>query len=55
MQEAYAHDPRVQPLIGESEKHRLCLCMNMATKECKAEHAYESVRQLKAAGIDIIW
>lgn len=55
MQEAYAHDSRVQPLLGDAEKHRMCLCMSMATDECKVEYAYESVRQLKAAGIDIIW
>jgi len=55
MQERYAHDTRVQHLLGEPEKHRMCLCMGMATQECKAEYAYESVRQLKAAGIDIIW
>jgi hypothetical protein len=55
MQEAYAHDVRVQHLLGDAEKHKMCLCMSMATEECRAEYAYESVRRLKAAGIDIIW
>lgn len=54
-QEGYAHDPRVQQLLGEAEKHRLCMCMGMANETSKAAYAYDSVRQLKAAGIDIVW
>lgn len=55
MQEAYAHDARVQFVLGAEEKHRMCLCMSMATEDCRVEYAYESVRQLKAAGVDIVW
>lgn len=33
----------------------MCLCMSMATEECKVEYAYETVRQLKAAGVDVVW
>lgn len=54
-QEAFAHDERVQGLLGEAEKQRLCMCMAMGNDESKLENAYESVRQLKAAGIDIVW
>ncbi|KAL1297012.1 hypothetical protein AAFC00_004606 [Neodothiora populina] len=54
LQEQYAHDPRVQSLLGESEKARLCQCMSMAAEGCTVENAYESVRQLKAAGVDIV-
>jgi hypothetical protein len=54
--EKFAHDERVQGLIGEAELGRLCQCMNFNQKETsKVENAYESVRQLKANGIDIIW
>lgn len=53
-QEAYAHDPRVQQLLPQAAQERLCRCMGLGNESADAEHAYESVRQLKAAGIDII-
>jgi hypothetical protein len=53
--EKFAHDERVQGLIGEQELGRLCQCMNFKKETSKVEYAYESVRQLKANGIDIIW
>ncbi|KAK7755134.1 hypothetical protein SLS62_002949 [Diatrype stigma] len=53
-QEAYAHDPRVQKLLPQAAQERLCRCMGLGNESANAEHAYESVRQLKAAGIDII-
>ncbi|GAB7351944.1 hypothetical protein MBLNU459_g2480t1 [Dothideomycetes sp. NU459] len=53
-QETFAHDKRVQGLLGEAERKRLCMCMGMGNDESKVENAYESVRQLKAAGIDIV-
>lgn len=55
MQERFAHDPRVQHLLTDEARHRVCACMAMCTYEgASVEHAYESVRQLKAAGIDIL-
>ena len=55
VQERFAHDARVQGLIGEKEKGNLCKCMAMAAKTGKAEYAYESVKVLRKAGIDIVW
>jgi imidazolonepropionase-like amidohydrolase len=53
--EKFAHDERVQHLIGEKEREHLCMCMAFGKDTAKLEYAYESVRQLKANGIDIIW
>lgn len=56
MQEKFAHDPRVKDLLGEAEKERMCHCMGFAAKiGAKVEVAYESVRQLKKAGVEIVW
>ncbi|KAF2475371.1 uncharacterized protein BDR25DRAFT_254300 [Lindgomyces ingoldianus] len=54
IQERFAHDTRVEGLIGEKEKGQLCKCMAFAVKTGKAEYAYESVRMLRKAGIDIV-
>ncbi|KAK1070622.1 hypothetical protein LTR74_004049 [Friedmanniomyces endolithicus] len=54
MQEKYAHDPRVQHLIGEEERGRMCACMSFAKETGKAEYAYEAVRQLKKAGVPVL-
>lgn len=54
MQEAFAHDPRVKHLLGETERHRMCQCMGFA-QQYQIENAYESVRQLKKAGVTILW
>jgi imidazolonepropionase-like amidohydrolase len=55
LQERFAHDPRVQGLISEEAVGKLCDCMGFAAKSgAKAEYAYESVRMLKKAGIDIV-
>ena len=52
----FAHDPRVtNELLGGEERERMCKCMDFKKEGSKVEYAYESVRQLKAAGIDIIW
>jgi imidazolonepropionase-like amidohydrolase len=32
MQEKFAHDPRVQHLIGEGERGRMCMCMQFAQR-----------------------
>lgn len=53
-QEAFAHDSRIAHLLGEQERHRMCQCMGFAQHH-QIENAYESVRQLKKAGITILW
>ena len=55
LQGSFAHDPRVADLIGETQRENMCRCMEFAVKTSKMENAYESVRQLRAAGIDILW
>ena len=56
LQEKFAHDPRVEHLIAEPERTQMCKCMGFAKdRGMKFENAIESVRQLKAAGIDILW
>jgi imidazolonepropionase-like amidohydrolase len=55
LQNRFAHDPRVKGLIGESEISNLCNCMGFAAQHGKIEYAYESVRMLKDAGVDILW
>ncbi|KAI0179668.1 hypothetical protein GGR52DRAFT_208665 [Hypoxylon sp. FL1284] len=53
-QEVYAHDPRVQKLVSVENRQRLCACMGLANDTAKVEYAYQSVRDLKAAGVDVI-
>ena len=54
-QEKLAHDPRIQHLLPEEARHRVCACMSMCKVEgATVEYAYETVRQLKAAGVDIL-
>jgi len=53
--ERFAHDSRVEGKIDEVGLERLCKCMNFRKESSKVEYAYESVRWLKEAGIDIIW
>ncbi|TLD29804.1 hypothetical protein E2P81_ATG06098 [Venturia nashicola] len=52
--EKYAHDPRAEGKLGEMERKRMCQCMDFKKEGSKVEHAYEAVRQLKGAGIDIV-
>ncbi|PSN59948.1 hypothetical protein BS50DRAFT_564525 [Corynespora cassiicola Philippines] len=54
LQERFAHDERVRGLIGDKEISNLCNCMSFSANRGKAEYAYESVRMLKKAGIDIL-
>ncbi|OTA76516.1 hypothetical protein M434DRAFT_88010 [Hypoxylon sp. CO27-5] len=53
-QETYAHDPRVQKLLSAEGKKRLCACMGLGNDSSRVEYAYQSVRDLKAAGVDVI-
>lgn len=52
---SFANDPRVVGKIADAEKASMCECMHFGAQMCKVENAYESVRQLRAAGIDILW
>ena len=52
---SFASDPRAQSKIADAEKTIMCKCLEIAKQTGKVEYAYESVRQLKAAGIDILW
>jgi imidazolonepropionase-like amidohydrolase len=54
MQEKFAHDERIKGKIGEKEIGNLCQCMAFAAGKGKVEYAYESVKVLKNAGIDIL-
>ena len=54
-QEKFAHDPRVENLLGEKERQQMCMCMAFAKGGATFEHAFETVRQLKKAGIDVLW
>lgn len=55
-QEKFAHDPRVQHLIGDAERQRMCMCMAFANHSgATSANAFETVRQLKKAGITILW
>jgi imidazolonepropionase-like amidohydrolase len=54
LQHRFAHDKRVEGLIGEKEVGNMCNCMAFAAGKGKVEYAYESVKMLKKAGIDIV-
>ena len=53
--EEFAMDDRVAALLNDFEKNKMCGCLHAAAKTSKVEYAYESIRQLKEAGIDIVW
>lgn len=53
--EKFARDPRVVGKVPQDRLEHLCRCMNFKAEGSSVEYAYESVRQLKAAGIDIVW
>ncbi|KAF2621988.1 hypothetical protein BU25DRAFT_443503 [Macroventuria anomochaeta] len=53
-QHRFAHDPRVQHLISEDKRGNMCACMSFAAQHGKVSHAYDSVKALRAAGIDIL-
>ena len=52
---SFANDQRAVGKIADAEKATMCECMHFGAQTCKVENAYESVRQLKAAGIDVLW
>ncbi len=55
-QEKFAHDSRVEQMIGKPERLHMCACMDFAKKAGSTlDNAFDAVRQLKAAGIEILW
>jgi imidazolonepropionase-like amidohydrolase len=55
LQHRFAHDPRVKGLIDEARVGNMCKCMGFAAEAGKVEYAYQSVKKLREAGIDILW
>ena len=56
MQERYAHDPRVQNLLAEGGRDRMCQCLAMTkANDGSLQNAVDTVKRLKEAGVDIIW
>ena len=51
----FTNDKRVAGLVSEEQKQNMRDSLGMAAKTSKVEYAYDSVRQLKAAGVDILW
>ncbi|KAF1937127.1 hypothetical protein EJ02DRAFT_357587 [Clathrospora elynae] len=54
LQHRFAHDPRVKGMIAEDRVGNMCKCMAFAAGRGKVEYAYESVKMLREAGIDIL-
>lgn len=57
MQEKYVADPRVTPLLADLSKESMHDCMRFSKNigGVTVENAYETVRQLHAAGVEVIW
>ncbi|KAG5981794.1 hypothetical protein E4U43_006554, partial [Claviceps pusilla] len=53
-QEEYANDPRAQRFLPGPAKALMCKCVALSTQTCRVEYAYQSVRMMKDAGIDVI-
>ncbi|GAB0138869.1 hypothetical protein EsDP_00007091 [Epichloe bromicola] len=53
-QEEYANDPRAQRFLPGPAKALMCKCVAMSTDTCRAEYAYESVKMMRNAGVDVI-
>lgn len=55
LQRRFAHDPRVEHLLDGAAVDNLCNCMGFCAQHGKVEYAYESVRMLREAGVDVLW
>jgi imidazolonepropionase-like amidohydrolase len=51
----FAQDPRAILKLKESSKACLCNHMSIALPYCDVQYAYDCVKALKSAGIDIVW
>ncbi|CAN9142435.1 unnamed protein product [Alternaria alternata] len=54
LQHRFAHDPRVEGLINEDRVGNMCRCMGFAAGKGKVEIAYQGVKRLREAGVDIV-
>ncbi|OJK02966.1 hypothetical protein ASPACDRAFT_40281 [Aspergillus aculeatus ATCC 16872] len=54
LQQRYAQDPRIQRVLAPPVKTAFCACMGLARPPCTVGYAYQTVRALKAAGVDIV-
>ncbi|KAK2601856.1 hypothetical protein QQS21_004542 [Conoideocrella luteorostrata] len=50
----YANDPRVQRFLPGPAKALMCKCVALASDSCRVEYAYESVRMMRKAGVDVV-
>jgi imidazolonepropionase-like amidohydrolase len=55
LQHKFAHDPRTKGKISEERVGNMCQCMEFAAKHGKVAYAYDTLKALRAAGIDILW
>lgn len=56
IQKKYAHDPRAQYLLAEGGAERMCQCLAMTKRsDGSLGYAFDTVRSLKEAGVDILW
>lgn len=53
--ESFSQDERVKSRLDPSDMPLMHHCLHMKSANAKWEYAIDSVRQLKAAGVDIIW
>ncbi|KAG6261292.1 hypothetical protein E4U49_004063 [Claviceps purpurea] len=53
-QEAYANDPRAQRFLPGPAKALMCKCVALSNEKCRVEYAYESVKMMREAGVDVI-
>jgi imidazolonepropionase-like amidohydrolase len=53
--EQFSKDERVLSRVSTDDVPLMHKCMHMKSPNAKWEYAIDSVRQLKAAGVDILW
>jgi hypothetical protein len=53
--EQFSKDERVSSRVSTDDIPFMHKCMQMKSPNAKWEYAFDSVRQLKAAGVDILW
>lgn len=41
--------------LGKEDAESMCSCLNNASKSVSIKYAFEQVKALKAAGVDIVW
>ena len=51
----WAQHSDADKLLSPSSRHSLCNCMKISRDGCSVQFAYDSLKALKANGIDIVW